>query len=126
MSETIITDRKSALTVVRFERDRHAIVYPGYIAANGVTLDTVAAHVKALTELAFPGVKAASRAEAGTPERLAHGFACRVRNGLNSNLGKVSETGEATKYVTALGLKDESREQFLTRCAAEYDAAHGA
>lgn len=87
MTENIITDVKTAKAVVRHEKGRNTIVYSDYIAANGVTVDTVTEHARALRELAYPNVKPSSRADRDTVEYKANAFWTRVRNGLNDNLG---------------------------------------
>lgn len=85
MSENVITDRKSAVALVKYERDRSKVVYSTYIAANEVTLETVGAHVKALTDLAFPGFVKGADEEISAARKS---FMNRVRNGLNHTLGK--------------------------------------
>lgn len=86
MSENIIiTDRKSAVALVKYERDRSKVVYSTYIEANSVTLDTVSDHVKALTELAFPEFVKGADAEVSANRKA---FMNRVRNGLNHTLRK--------------------------------------
>lgn len=103
---TLITDTKTATALIRAERDRHTVVYGDYIAANGVTLETVKDHAKELTALAFKGVKPASRAAHGTPEYAANAFRTRIRNGLNSNLGKpkAAKDDSETNLLTTDGL----------------------
>lgn len=125
MSENIITDVKTAKAIVRHEKGRNRIVYSDYIAANGVTEDTVADHAKALMALAYPGVKPSSRADRDSKEYAANAFRTRVRNGLNDNLGVDKKSaGKSDKYVTAEGLKAESWEAFVTKAKAEWDAAN--
>lgn len=107
MSENIITDVKSARALVKYERDRSKVVYSTYIAANAVTLDTVSDHVKALTDLAFPGFVKGADAEVSADRKA---FMNRVRNGLNHTLGKHrvdaaarEETAETTDTVEDQG-----------------------
>lgn len=125
MTENIITDVKTAKAVVRHEKGRNKIVYSDYIAANGVTVDTITEHARALRELAYPNVKPSSRADRDTVEYKANAFWTRVRNGLNDNLGvSKKKSGKSDKYVTAEGLKAESWEAFIEKARAEWDAAN--
>lgn len=103
MSDTI-TDRKTAVALVKYERDRSKVVYADYIAANAVTLESVSEHVKALQSLAFPKYDAKVKelndiiaTSGGAPEATEQlaaikyerkTFGNRVRNGLNHTLGK--------------------------------------
>lgn len=89
MSENIITDRKTAVALVKYERDRNKVVYPEYIAANAVTVDTVSAHVAALQALAFPTFDPKTADDEDKYVRKT--FGNRVRNGLNFHLGKRPE-----------------------------------
>jgi hypothetical protein len=98
-----ITDLKSARAVVAYETTRNKVVYDKYIAANGVTLETVSAHVKALQELAFPDFDAKTADDETKYARKS--FGNRVRNGLNTHLGKVvpskrEETTDAEETAT--------------------------
>lgn len=84
---TAFLDLKSARAVVAYETTRNKVVYAKYIAANEVTLDNVSAHVLALQGLAFPDF---DKATATDEEKYARkSFGNRVRNGLNTHLGKV-------------------------------------
>ena len=89
----VITDKKSAQALVKFERDRSKVVYSDYIANNGVTLDNVADHVQALAGLAFPKFDQKTADDDAKKERKA--FCTRVRNGLNYRLGKTSKRAES-------------------------------
>ena len=96
----IITDLKSARAVVTYETTRNKVVYDKYIAANAVTLDNVSDHVKALQALAFPTFDAKTATDEEKYARKA--FGNRVRNGLNTHLGKVvpSKREETTDAST--------------------------
>lgn len=83
------TDRKTAVALVKYERDRNRVVYPEYIAANGVTLDNVGEHVAALQALAFPDFDPKTADDEAKYVRKT--FGNRVRNGLNFHLGKRPE-----------------------------------
>lgn len=92
--------------------------YADYVVEMEVTPDTLPDHVAAFRD-AFK----AARPKADAPEVKA--YATKVRNGLRYWVGKGASTRTvSTKYVTALGLKDADREAFLSKCAAEWDAAH--
>lgn len=86
------TDKKSAVALVKYERDRNRVVYAEYIASNKVTLDNVADHVQALAGLAFPKFDHKTADEDAKRERKA--FCTRIRNGLNYRLGKTSKRAE--------------------------------
>lgn len=83
------TDKKSAVALVKYERDRSKVVYADYIAANGVTLDNVSEHVAALQALAFPDFDPKTADDESKYVRKT--FGNRVRNGLNFTLGKRPE-----------------------------------
>lgn len=86
----IITNNESAVAVVKMVKAQmrnETGKYAEYVAANNVTPENIAKHVKALRELAFPGIKADGRAEIGTPERDAKRFADKVRLGLRTAAG---------------------------------------
>lgn len=123
-----IIDTKSAAAVVTMVKNQiknETGKYAEYVATNEVTADNVADHVKALRELAFPGIKADGRAEIGTPERDAKRFADRVRLGLRTAIGDApADRAKSDKFVTAEGLKAESWEQFMLKAKAEWDAAN--
>lgn len=90
MSENIITHVESARSVVTMVKNQiknETGKYAAYVAENNVTAENVADHVKALRELAYPGVKSSGRAEIGTPEREAKRFADKVRMGLRTAVG---------------------------------------
>lgn len=108
MSDTI-TDLKSARAVVAYETTRNKVVYDKYIAANAVTLDNVSDHVKALQALAFPEFDPKTADDAEKYARKS--FGNRVRNGLNTHLGKVvpSKRDETTDAESATD-GDESAE----------------
>lgn len=111
----------SAKAVVRLEGPVKKIVYSRYIADHGVTLETVPEHVQSLAALAI------ELDEVDPDDKVAlKGLKTRFRNGLNSNLGKVSpsKSGKSDKYVTAEGLKAESWEAFVAKAKAEWDAAN--
>lgn len=97
------TDVKTAKAVVNYETGRNKVVYSEYIAANGVTLDNVSAHVAGLQSLAFPTFDAKTASDEDKYARKS--FGSRVRNGLNTHLGKVVPS-KAAKVETA----DESDE----------------
>ena len=82
-----ITDLKSARAVVAYETTRNKVVYDKYIAANAVTLENVSDHVKALQALAFPKFDPKTADDAEKYARKS--FGNRVRNGLNTHLGKI-------------------------------------
>lgn len=110
----------SARAVVKLESRGKKIIYSRYIADHGVTLETVSEHVQSLAALAIeldeidPNDKAALKA-----------FKTRVRNGLNTNLGKtVPSKTPSGKYITAEGLKAESWEAFVEKAKAEWEAAN--
>ena len=84
---TAFLDIKSARAVVAYETTRNKVVYSKYIEANEVTLDNVSAHVAALQGLAFPKFDAKSATDEEKYARKS--FGNRVRNGLNTHLGKV-------------------------------------
>jgi hypothetical protein len=84
---TAFLDIKSARAVVAYETTRNKVVYDKYIAANEVTLDNVSAHVAALQGLAFPNFDAKTATDEEKYARKS--FGNRVRNGLNTHLGKV-------------------------------------
>lgn len=77
-------------------------VYADYVAANGVTTDTVAAHALALTNLAYPGVKPQSRAEASSREGRAHSFRTKVRAGLKRAVGSDDDTAKPVTLRVSL------------------------
>lgn len=62
-------------------------VYSAYVAEHNVTLDTVKVHVKALTELAYPGVKPSNKDDATPRQHKAKNFQNKIRNGLNYAIG---------------------------------------
>lgn len=123
MSKSItISLTDSARAVVTLETKGSRIVYSRYISDHGVTLDTVGEHVAALAELAV-----SLRAVDGDDKPAVKNFKNKVRNGLNSNLGKVvpSKDDAAKWLMTTDGLAafaalDKSeRESFLVALAAE-------
>lgn len=102
MSKSLtITLSNSAAAVVALETRGNKVVYSRYISDHGVTLDTVSDHVAALADLAI-----SSKVLDGDDKVAVKGFKNRVRNGLNSNLGKVSPSKvEPTALITTLGAK---------------------
>lgn len=103
MTDNTITLTPAALVIVKadvaaFNRDR--LRYGKYVAEMKVTADTVAAHV-ALFRDAY---KAANPKADGA---LVKAYATKVRNGLNTNLGKTAESEAAgTKnLLTSDGVK---------------------
>ena len=123
MSENIITDAKSAQSIVRYVRDRGTVVYVEYIEKNGVTADTVSAHVAALAALAFPKYDKDTATDEDKKTRKY--FMNTVRNGLNYYVGADSnKSNKSDKYVTAEGLKAETWEAFVTKARAEWVAAN--
>jgi len=118
----------SARAVVRLATSADKVVYSAYIAEHNVTVDTVGEHVASLADLAVSLYSAKTGLGVDPADKVAlKNFKNKVRNGLNTNLGKVVPSkGQSGKYVTAEGLKDESREAFMAKCLAEYDAAHKA
>lgn len=105
-STPTIVDVKTAKAVVRHEKNRSKIVYREYIEANGVTLENVKDHVKALTTLAYPNVKPDASAPKDSIEYEAKCFNNRVRNGLNHNLGKTPEKSDnSDNLLTATGVE---------------------
>ena len=80
-------DVKTAKAVVNYELTRNKVVYSDYITANEVTLDNVSSHVAALQGLAFPDFDSKTADDDAKYARKA--FGNRVRNGLNTHLGKV-------------------------------------
>lgn len=106
-STTTITDPTTAealVTMVKNQMKQDKIRYSAYVRENGVTVDNVADHVKALREMAFPGIKADGRAEFGTPERDAKRFADKVRLGLRTHIGDAPEDRKAdeTDWIARL------------------------
>lgn len=125
MSEniTLNTSDKTAMSVVRYVRDRGRVVYTDYIAEHGVTLDTVGAHVAALQSLAFPKFDSKTATDADKMARKYFGNT--VRNGLNYTLGKGKfETSASDKFATALALKCDDRDAAVAKFLSEWDAAH--
>lgn len=110
----------SARAVITHARKAERIVYSAYIADHSVTLETVSEHVKALTEMA-------ATMEPFADKKDQKRFTDKIRNGLNTHLGKVVPSKEANKsgkYVTAEGLKAESWEAFVEKAKAEWTAAN--
>lgn len=103
MSNVILdsTTATAVVTMVKNQIKNEAGKYAAYVESNGVTVDNVAEHVKALREQAYPGVKADGRAEQGTPERDAKKFADKVRLGLRSAIGDSPEArkSEDTDWI---------------------------
>lgn len=110
----------SARAVVTYATKGDRLVYGNYIAEHGVTLDNVSEHVAALAALAIDlkAIDANDKYEVKC-------FKNKIRNGLNSNLGKTPKGGGSSdKYVTAEGLKADSWEAFVTKARAEWMAAN--
>lgn len=86
----IENDRTAAdiIVMVKNQIRNEKTKYLAYVAEHEVTTDNVADHVKALRELAYPGVKADGRADESTREgkqaRDAKRFADKVRLGLRT------------------------------------------
>jgi hypothetical protein len=105
---TAFLDIKSARAVVAYETTRNKVVYAKYIAANQVTLDNVSAHVAALQGLAFPKFDAKTATDEEKYARKS--FGNRVRNGLNTHLGKVvpSKREETADTETATDAEESA------------------
>lgn len=137
MSENTITHVESAravVTMVKNQIKNETGKYAAYVAENNVTSENVADHVKALRELAFPGVKASGRAEIGTPERDAKRFADKVRLGLRTAVGDApSDRAETTNMLTKHGVdaladlvaKGANREEILAAVLEELNTRIG-
>lgn len=109
MSENLNIETTTAAAVVSMVKNqisREKVVYKAYVEANKVTSANVAEHVKALRELAYPGVKADGRAPLDTPERKAKKFADKVRLGLRYYTDEAQpEMDDATKDYLAAVIK---------------------
>lgn len=122
MSDTI-TDRKSAVALVKYERDRSKVVYADYIAANGVMLETVSDHVKALQELAFPGFE--SKTAEDDVKYARKQFGNRIRNGLNFTLGKHLQPKEEAPAAEESAEEAEEAEEAPEGAVTVSDAVQG-
>lgn len=119
------TTATAVVTMVKNQLKNETGKYAAYVTENSVTVETVKDHVKALRELAYPGVKTSGTAPVGTPERDAKRFADKVRMGLNTALDAgTKERNKSDKYVTAEGLNAASWEEFEAKAKAEWFAAN--
>lgn len=118
MSKSIsISLSNSARAIVRLHTDGEKIVYSAYISDHGVTLDTVSDHVASLRDLAVT----MNRIDAADKVALKR-FSDKVRNGLNTHLGKVVPSkADSTALLTSLG-KAATKEDVL----AAWEAAQTA
>lgn len=109
MSENLNIETTTAAAVVSMVKNqisREKVVYKAYVEANKVTSANVAEHVKALREMAYPGIKADGRAALDTPERKAKKFADKVRLGLRYYTDEAQpEMNQTTKDYLAAVLK---------------------
>lgn len=133
MTENIITNAEAAkavVTMVKNQIKNESGKYATYVAENNVTVENVADHVKALREMAYPGVKASGRAEQGTPEREAKKFADKVRLGLRHTIGDTPAARAGTEnLLTTHGieaLEGATPEEFLKLIMAEWDSRRSA
>ena len=114
---THIESANAVITMVKNQIKNETGKYATYAAENGVTPDTVAKHVKALREQAYPGIKADGRAPLDSPERTAKRFADKVRLGLRTAVGDAPAKRKEEKILTTFGL------ELLTGRTAEEIAA---
>lgn len=117
---TAFLDIKSARAVVAYETTRNKVVYAKYIAANEVTLENVSAHVAALQGLAFPKFDAKTATDEEKYARKS--FGNRVRNGLNTHLGKVVPSKREETGVDGHPIDPETGEDIPSAPAATVEA----
>ena len=120
MSKSItIALSNSARAVVDHATRAERIVYSTFISDHGVTLDTVGEHVAALAELAIDMKRIAADDKAEIKR-----FKNKIRNGLNTHLGKVvpSKSADTEHLLTGNGvnvLAELSNDELLTLIRAE-------